>query len=270
LSEKFILTKENYFSPEAHKKYFSVSQFKSFMQCEARTMAEINGLYKRPESDDLLFGKAVHSWSEGVLEIFKLNNPGLYKKDGTLYAKFTKIDDCINTLEKDSVIQMALKGKKEVMFTGKLFGAMWKILIDIYNLEDGIFSDLKVMKDIYSGYWVKNEDGTNMKVSFVEYYMYHLQMAIYAEIERLANKRDEYLDPHIIVVTKENPPDKIILKGFVEEIPYILQQVESKMPRFIAVKNGEVEPDMCGHCDYCRRIKKAKIIDYRDLLWEKN
>jgi len=270
LSDKFILTKDNYFSQEASKRYFSVSQFKSFMQCEAKTMAEINGLYKRPESDDLLFGKAVHSWSEGTLEQFKLENTGLYKKDGSLYAKFTRIDDCINTLQTDPIIMMALKGKKEVMFTAEMFGVLWKILIDIYNPEDGMFSDLKVMKDLYSGYWIRSEDGTNIRVSFVENYMYHLQMAVYAEVERIATEREEYLDPHIIAVTKENPPDKIILKGFLDDISYILTQIEAKMPRFIAVKSGEVEPNMCGQCEYCRTIKTAKIIDYRDLMWEKN
>jgi hypothetical protein len=265
-----ILTKENYFSPEAQKEYFSVSQFKSFMQCEAKTMAELNGLYKRKTSDDMLFGKAVHAWSEGTLEKFKNENDGLYKKDGTLYAKFIRIDACIETIKNDKKMMAALQGEKEVMFTAELFGANWKILIDNYNPKDGFFSDLKVMKDLYSNYWIKDEDNTNIRVNFVEYYMYNLQMVVYAEVEKIYTGRKDYLEPHIVAVTKEEIPDKLILKGFVDEIPYILKQVEDKMPRFIAVKAGKEKPTMCGHCDYCKRIKEAKIIDYRDLLWEKN
>jgi hypothetical protein len=37
------ITNENYFSIEANKEYLSVSQYKSFLSCEARTLANIKG-----------------------------------------------------------------------------------------------------------------------------------------------------------------------------------------------------------------------------------
>ena len=37
------ITEENYFSPEINMAYMSTSQFKAFMDCEARALAEAKG-----------------------------------------------------------------------------------------------------------------------------------------------------------------------------------------------------------------------------------
>lgn len=263
------ITNENYFSAEANKEYMGVSQFKSFLKCEAQTMAELNGEYEKPDKTALLVGQYVHSWSEGTLEKFKTEHPEIIsskgKTKGKLKREFCGAEECINTLKDDPRIQIALTGKKEVCFTAELFGVPWKILIDCYNPKAGIFTDLKVMKDIYSRYWLQESDG-GYWTNFVEYYQYHVQMAIYAEIERLANNRDNYLEPHIVCVTKQSPPDKMILKGFVDEIPHLLSQVEEKLPHIIEVKNGLIEPKRCERCEYCRSIKKAEVMDYHYLI----
>ena len=46
-----ILTPDNYYSVEANREYMSCSQYQSFMDCEARTMAELEGRYVREDSD---------------------------------------------------------------------------------------------------------------------------------------------------------------------------------------------------------------------------
>lgn len=51
-----LLNEGNYYGPEAGMAYFSVSQYKSFMKCEAAAMAEIQGGYKRPLTRALLVG----------------------------------------------------------------------------------------------------------------------------------------------------------------------------------------------------------------------
>ena len=38
-----MLTKDNYFSPEMMKRYWSVSLFKAFDRCEAAGLAEVAG-----------------------------------------------------------------------------------------------------------------------------------------------------------------------------------------------------------------------------------
>jgi len=257
------LSKDNYFSTEANKEFMSVSQFKSFLSCELAALAQINGEYDGFSSDSMLFGRAVHAWNEGSLKEFKQNNPELYKKDGTLYAKYAGIQDCIETLESDEVCMMALEGEKEVVFTAEMFGTPWKIMIDSYNPDYGMFTDLKVMKSLHDKFW-SSENG--YYVNFVEHYGYDMQMAVYSEVERIASGREERLEPHIVVVTKESPPDKAVLKGFLDRADIMLAQVAIEMPHILAVKSGEAEPVGCGKCEYCRSVKKAQIIDYRELI----
>ena len=65
-----ILTPENYFSPEADREYMSVSQYKSFLKCEAAAYAELTGEWQREEKEAFLVGHYVHAWAEGKLDEF--------------------------------------------------------------------------------------------------------------------------------------------------------------------------------------------------------
>jgi hypothetical protein len=259
-----ILTKENYFSPEASALFCGSTQFKDFVPelggCEARALASIRGVYQRKTSSDMLFGKAVHAWSEGTLAQFKRDNmKELTKADGvTFLAKYQGIQDCIETIQRDDNMMAVLDGEKEVIMSAPMFGLDWKIMIDVYNPDGGFFTDLKCMRD-FEFKWSATKRG---KVSFIEYWGYDFQMAIYAEVERIASGRDEYLFPHIAAVTKQDPPDKAVFIGFKEQIPDILQRVAMYSPRIVALKSGEVEPIHCGNCEYCRSVKTAQFIDY--------
>ena len=63
-----MLTSENYYSPESNQGYMSASQFKSFLDCEARTLAELHGEYHRPSTEALLVGSYVDAYFEGTLD----------------------------------------------------------------------------------------------------------------------------------------------------------------------------------------------------------
>lgn len=43
MKRKIKLSQNNYYSVEADSQYFSVSQYKDFMKCEAMAMAKIRG-----------------------------------------------------------------------------------------------------------------------------------------------------------------------------------------------------------------------------------
>ena len=76
------LNHDNYFSNEADREYFSVSQFKSFRECEAKTMAKLNGTWVDGENDAFTLGSYVHLWSEGGnLGEFRASHPEMFKKD---------------------------------------------------------------------------------------------------------------------------------------------------------------------------------------------
>lgn len=243
------LNNENYFSPEMSKKYFSVSQYKAFLKCPARAMAEIRGEYKQPMTTALLVGSYVDAYFEGSLDTFTQTHPEIFKKDGTLKADYVQAEEIIARIESDDLFMEYMSGKKQVIKTAKLFGTMWKIKIDAYHQGEKIV-DLKVMRSLER----------IMGKSFVEHWRYDYQMAIYSEVEYKANrkKKKERLPTYLAVATKEEVTDLEIIHIPQWRLNDCLEEVKKNMPRFIAYKKGKVEAPGCGVCDYCKSIKKLK------------
>lgn len=261
------LNKDNYFSQEANLHYLSVSQFKSFLPsyggCEAGAMAKINGEWVPAHIDAFDEGHYVHAWNEGTLDEFKESNPQLYastgKTAGQLKVQFKHCDKMIEVLENDPLVMKALDGQKEVIMSAELFGIQWKVMLDSYQPETGIFADLKTMKEMDGKFW-NTEIG--VYENFIDHYGYNLQMAVYAEIERIVNKRDQWLLPHMVVVTKQKPPDHDIIYFDYDAIERGLSIVGSYIERVKAVKSGEEKPNRCGKCEYCRESKRIDRIKH--------
>ena len=247
-----ILTNENYYSPEANWEYMSVSQYKQFQKCEAAAMAQLKGEWSQPKTTALLVGSYVDAWFEGTLGTFYKENPEIFKKDGSLKADYLQAAEIIDRVQADELFMEYMSGRKQVIRTAELFGTKWKIKIDS-RLRDKIV-DLKVMRSMER----------IMGKSFVEHWQYDLQMAVYAAVEEKALKRKRTLGTYLAVVTKQTPSDLAII-----EIPEwrreeVLQEVERNMPHILAVKEGRVEAQRCGVCDYCRATKKlTEPIDFQ-------
>lgn len=264
------LTHENYHSPEANREFMSVSLFKELDVghggCEAAAVAKLKGEWEDDEKKAFLVGSYVHSWNESP-EAFKKfckeNHDSIYKKRGGMYADFEQADRMIYKLKNDELVTKVREGEKEVIMTAELFGVPWKIMIDIYNPAMRSFTDLKTCKSIHEKLW--NEQ-VRMKQSFIEFYDYFLQMAVYAEVERINRQSEEYLSPHIIAVSKEDPPDIAVIHMGTDFIEDKLLEVEMKLPYIMMLKNGEVEPQRCETCDYCRSTKRlTTIMHYSEL-----
>ena len=99
------LTQNNYHSLEANQHYYSSSQIKSFLDCPARTMAELSGEYTRPYSQALLVGSYVDAYFDGVdeFERFVSEHPEILKRDGSLKAEYVKADEMIARAMQDEV-----------------------------------------------------------------------------------------------------------------------------------------------------------------------
>jgi len=264
--ELLKLTKDNYYSQEADKAYFSVSQYKSFLKCESSALARLNRTYEEPKSDALLLGSYVHSWLDGTMEDFKKENPSIFStrgaSKGELKANFKHADEMVKVLEKDSLCMMALEGEKEVIMTGQLFGAPWKIRMDVYAPNLGRFADLKTVKAIRDRHWI---EGVGWG-SFVQAYGYVTQMAVYSQIE-MQNRGGERLENYIVAVSKEEIPDKEVITVDFESIEEELKVVEENMQRLIRVKSGELSPKRCGSCGHCKRTKQLTgVTNYQDLI----
>lgn len=144
-----ILTAENYYSQEANREYMSVSQYKTLfgtfgkVACEARAIAELNGEWEQEKTTALLVGSYVDAHFEGTLALFRAQNPELFTKAGQLKAEFRKAEEIIARIERDSYFMKFMSGQKQVIMTGEIGGAKWKIKVDSL-IPDVCIVDLKV------------------------------------------------------------------------------------------------------------------------------
>ena len=189
--------------------------------------------------------------TRATLDEFKKNNPEIFKKDGTLKADFAKAEQVIARIERDPFFMSTLAGEKQVIMTGELFGAKWKIKMDSY-IPGVAIVDLKVMASITDLKWVKDIG----YLDFVRYWGYDIQGAVYQEIVR--QNTGEKLPFFIAGATKQTEPDIRIIHVTDNYLQEALHMVEMNMPRILRVKNGEVEPDRCELCDCCRHNRVLK------------
>jgi hypothetical protein len=240
------LTRDNYYSREADLIYFSASQIKTFMDCPARAMAELNGEYAQPESPALLVGSYVDAYFEGpeVFERFKAEHPNIFKRDGTLKSEYLQADEMIERARRDKVFMEFMDGDKQVILTGTIFGYPFKAKPDVRKLKERIV-DLKTVKDFEPLY--KAEQG---RISFAEYWGWTLQMAIYQTVE--GNQLPTFLN----CITKQSPPDIGTIFIPQHHIDAELAVLAEKLPYFDAIKQGVIEPPRCERCAYCRATKQ--------------
>lgn len=244
----------NYYSTENALKYMSVSQFKAFSECEARTVAEINGTWERETSTAMLVGSYVDAWFEGTLDNFKENHPEIFLKNGGLKADFVQAESIIQRVSQDSEFMKYMSGEKQRIVVGEIAGVQFKGKIDSYHADKCIV-DLKVMRD-FEPVW-KN----HRKQHFIESWGYDIQGAVYQELVRQAT--GERLPFVICAVTKEKTPDIAIYSIPQERLDYCLSLVESDVKRFDEIKKGNIPPLRCEKCDYCKSTKVLNgVIEY--------
>lgn len=251
-----ILTAENYYSQEANKHYLSVSQYKDFRGtygkagCEEYALAKIDGTWVEDmeESDALMVGSYVDAHFEGTLSLFKAQHPCMFKKDGSLMAKYIKANEMITRCERDEKFMQMMSGEKQVIMTANMFGAEWKIKIDSYHKGICIV-DLKTCQSITKQFYHADIGHIN----FLAEWGYYIQGAVYQEVVRV--KTGLKLPFYIAAVSKEKVADIEIIQCEQSLLDEALIEVERNTPYILQLKKGEVEPMRCGGCDYCKFTK---------------
>lgn len=263
-----ILTEENYYSPEANREYISVSQYKEFcgslgkIPCEAEAVAILNEEWAKPKTVSMMVGSYVDAHFEGTLDIFKAKNPEIFTKKGELKAEYKKAEEIINRIERDEYFMKYMSGEKQVIMTGDIGGAKWKIKIDSY-IPNVCIVDLKVMKSIRETFWVRDTG----YMDFIQYWGYDLQGAVYQEIVR--QNTGKTLPFFIAAASKESEPDIEIIGIDNDHLKEKIYEIEANVPKILALKNGEYDPIRCELCDYCRHTKVlSKPIHYSELMTE--
>lgn len=228
------------------------------MACEAAELAQLKGEWE-PQRDPtaLLVGNYLHSYFESPADHqeFLDKHPEIIattgKNRGQPKAPYQQADKMIEALASDDTFNRLYQGEKEAIVTGTIGGVEWMGKLDCLADNHRYFVDLKTTQDIYKKYWVEDNSAYG---SFIEAYRYPLQMAVYQELIR--QQYGAEASPLIVAVSKQDPPDKAIVSIPQELLDYWLHRIEDEQPRIEAVKNGELEPKRCGHCEYCRATKK--------------
>lgn len=250
------LTESNYYSQEASRSYFSVSQFKAFRECEAAAIAELNGEYEPERGRELLLGSYVDEMLTGDLEsqetFIAANDSELFKKNGDPYADVQRAMEAVVRVKSQPLMMEYLDGEHQRIMTGEIEGVPFKIKMDSYRPGEFI-ADLKYMASLRS---------PNLFDSIISYWGYDLQAAAYQEIVR-QNTGDKL--PFIFVVaTKEKPAHLVvgqINQGNIDKAYDILRK---NIVRYQKIKTGEIPPERCEgyECDYCTATKiLTEVID---------
>jgi hypothetical protein len=244
-----VLNDENYYSIEANKEYMSVSQYKDFMKCEAMALAKNNGIYKQQITKPLLVGSFVDSYFEGTLPKFINDNPDVFTRKNELRSEFKKANEIIGRVKTDPLFMRFMSGEKQKILTFELFGVMWKMKMDSY-LKGICITDLKIV--------------ANFKT--LPLWRYDIQGAIYQSgVEIITSEK---LPFYLAVATKERVTDLDIFQIPQSTLELALIEVKENISHFNNVKSGIIEPNYCGHCDYCKSVKAATIRNYNELITE--
>ena len=242
----------------------SFSVFKDFEECEAAALAKIKDDWQ-PSSDptSLLVGNYVHSYfesQEAHKKFVEQNKKAMIssrgKTKGQLKSDYKIADSCIEMLDHDDFFKQIYEpGKKEVIVTGEINGRLWKGKIDSLVLNQSYFCDLKTVDDIHKKHW--NEADHNWD-NFIFTRQYEMQMAIYEELIR--QTFDVECEPFIFAVSKQTPPDHEAFHFESDEAQFRMQEamdhILQNQDRYWRILMGEEKPIGCGHCEYCRKVKK--------------
>ena len=244
------LTNTNYHTTQANKDYWSVSLFKAFDKCEACGLAMVRGEYEHEKTTSLMVGSYVDAYVADEYMEFVEEHPEIFNsRTGELKADYRKADELIRTIENQPLMVDYLTGQKQVIMSAELFDVPWKIKIDVHGGNRIV--DLKVVKDFEPMY----KEGFG-RVSWVEYWGYDIQGAVYQRIEQLYSGRTEPLPFYLVAVTKEKIPNFDVIQIPQHYLDTALKVVESKIDRFDLIKSGDIEPVRCEKCDYCKLTKR--------------
>ncbi len=182
-------------------------------------------------------------------------------------AEFSQAQEIINYLEQDPLLLKMLSGEQQKIVTGEIAGVPFRGKLDsLLNekqcheiareypemagdllMAEGCIIDLKVMRNM-EPVW---QPGVG-RVSFIQAWLYTLQLGIY---QRLIGGN---FPCFIVCATKESQPDKALIKIPQYMMSAAMESAEELIPRYQAIKLGQIEPVRCEKCEWCKKTKVIK------------
>lgn len=281
---KFVLTDDNYYTREADIHYMSCSQYQSFCQCEAATIARMLGEWEPQGQPEALFqGQYFHAAleSEEAFERFCMDGSDKIFKTKTKkdrktgmetielngkYAPYVKLDEMIAVVRKKAASIIGWPGRNELFMTGEIGGIPWRMKMDKYAAGRRII-DWKTSANLHEDFY---NPLTKQRESFIEKYGYMMRAAVYGEIERQNAGADTFPTFIIVGVSKQDPPDfGAYLLNDDARWTLELENLKIQLVHFQRIKEGHENPRRCGMCEYCRGTKEfTGILHYTALMPE--
>ena len=265
------LNRDNYYSREADWEYMSCSQYQGFLECEAAAMAKLEGRYTPPASKAFTVGNYFHTYfesEEAHRQFCAENAEEIYKKrGGGKYAEYEQADMMIATAMADPVIKnlVDMDGENEKIMTGELMGKYpWRIRTDKYIPKPAMIIDWKTVANIReTAYNIR----LGQRASFVRNFDYVMRAAVYIDIEKRYIGKESDAAFLLVCLSKQDPVDKeIITVNHRQSLDIELEEIDERMPRIMAVKNGLKRARRCGQCTYCRGTKQiTDFVPFYDL-----
>lgn len=264
------LNRDTYHTPAASRAWVGIHQFQDWIECPARTAAELSpGLsiemeaafreYKW-EKACFLVGQYIHTAMgepEALPAFVEYHRADIYQKNGKPYAEFAHADKLVSRAHREPDVQALLAvGKPEIIMVGQIAGLPWKIAVDW--LAPGLFADWKSASSFDDG-WAEI-DGRNVKVPW--YYDYWPQMATYREIIR--QNTGESLPAYIVGLRKPTPsyPPAVQAVCFDDDarLASALAKVEGWVPQVARWRSGEDACTPCGKCWWCAMFQPMRTV----------
>lgn len=250
----FVLTQDNYFSPEAMQLYMSNSQFKAFYTCSGAAMAELEERWKPELKDCFTEGHLFEAIVCGGEELFYMQHPEIIstrgESKGSPKANYLRVVEAAQAIRRQpAMMEIIERCEKQKIVTGNINGVPYKGCIDLYDPVTGDCWDTKCMKDFKGEY--SPEEGRRLE--WWEVYGYHRQAAIYRKLCRQMGIKTGRFG--LMAATKEPVPDAAWLVFGEQLLDCALDVVYELSPMYQAMKIGMVEPQECGGCNYCRTVK---------------
>lgn len=249
------LNHNNYFSIEMDKRYFSVSQYKSFKNCSLKALHDLevpDTTYKQAFLEGQLFenlvaGDPILFKAQHYEDIIAKTGP----TKGQIKKEFQKVVNAAEKFNSQKFFKDIInKCEKQVILTGVIDDVPVKCCLDLFDRETFSIYDIKCMKD-FNEQWSKEEK------KYIPWYYawgYVLQLAVY----RLIVKQNFNVEPKevaLLAASKEEIPDIQALKFDESLLGLELAEFKNNIKHYDNLKKGLEKPIACGHCEYCKRIK---------------
>lgn len=248
------LTESNYFSSEAMLHYMSTSQFKQFEDCEARAMAILRGdidderdaFIEGRYFEAIICGKRAEFEAEYADQI--ISSRGETK--GQPKSNYRAVIESANAfLRQPAFSEIVSTCEQQKILTGEIAGIPFKCKLDFFDPKTLSEWDSKCMKDFKHLFDEK-------EFHYAAWYFvrgYHYQAAISRELIR--QNFGSAGQCGLIAATKEPIPDVSWTVFDDSVLDNALEIVETFAPKYAAIKRGEIEPERCEKCDYCKQTK---------------